>query len=115
VTLDNFRATKVQFATLKDRELEYKAFLQAKLPGKSRVIALDRLEAAMAASESANFGIQSLTLHNEPPRILCSSKLAVLLLIDGPPIFRDIGGTHLELLLNCKSTVILDVKDSKHT
>ena len=36
VTLDNFQITKVQFPTMKDKEAEYQAFLQAKLPGKSR-------------------------------------------------------------------------------
>ena len=34
---------------MKTKEAEYQAFLQAKLPGKSKVIALDRLEAALAA------------------------------------------------------------------
>ena len=47
VTLDNFQITKVKFPMMKTKEAEYQAFLQAKLPGKSKVIALDRLEAAL--------------------------------------------------------------------
>ena len=40
VTLDNFQIMAVNFPTMKDREAEYKAFLQTKLPAKSKVIAL---------------------------------------------------------------------------
>jgi len=44
VTLYDFQITRVEFPTLKGATAEYKAFLQAKLPGKTKIIALDRLE-----------------------------------------------------------------------
>jgi hypothetical protein len=56
VTLDDFQITKVKFPTLETKEAEYQVFLQAKLPGKSKVIALDRLEAALAVSDSEQAG-----------------------------------------------------------
>jgi hypothetical protein len=114
VTLYNFQITKVEFPTMKSREAEYQAFLQAKLPGKSKVIALDRLEAALQASESAESRIKTFSVNNDPPRVIFSTKTAMLLLVDGAARFRDVGGTDLELLLNTKSTVILDRKNSKY-
>ena len=67
VTLDNFEITKVKFPMMETKEAEYQAFLQAKLPGKSKVIALDRLEAALAASDSEQAGVEALPVNNEPP------------------------------------------------
>ena len=52
VTLANFEITKVAFPMMKAREAEFQAFLQAKLPGRSKVIALDRLEASLAANDA---------------------------------------------------------------
>ena len=70
VTLDDFRITKVKFPTMGAKEGEYQALLQAKLPGKSRVIALDRLEADLAACESENAGVEAFELNNDPPKSL---------------------------------------------
>ncbi len=113
VTLDNLQITRVEFPTMKARGLEYKAFLQTKLPDESKVIALDRLEVAMAASESAGSHVPSFPVNNDPPRIIFSTKPSILVVIDGPPTFRGIGSTHLQLLLNSKATIILDTEDSK--
>ena len=60
VTLDDFQITKVKFPTLEAREGEYQAFLQAKMPGKSKVIALDRLEASLAASYSKQARVEAV-------------------------------------------------------
>jgi hypothetical protein len=110
VTLDNFQISKLEFPTLKEKEAEYQAFLQAKLPGKSRVIALDRLQTALAASDSARAGIKGFPVNNDPPQVIFITKPAILVLVDGPPKFRDVGGTELQLVLNTHSTIILDTK-----
>ena len=113
VTLDNFQITKLQFPTMKDREAEYQAFLQSKLPAKTKVIALDRLETALEASNAAR-DIKGLPVNNDPPRIIFTTKPALLVLIDGPPKFRDIGGTDLQLALNTRSTIVLDGQKGKY-
>ena len=113
VTLDDFQITKVQFPTMPSKEAQYQTFLQEKLPGKTKIIALDRLEAALVASESADSRIHALPVNNDPPRVLFSTKPAQLVLIDGPAKFRDIGGTHLRLVLNSKSTIIIDDEKGK--
>jgi hypothetical protein len=114
VTLDNFQITKVKFPMLEAREAEYHAFLQAKLPGKSKIIALDRLETALAASDSAQGEIRGLPVKNDPPRVIFATKPSTLVLIDGPIQFRDLGGTDLRLALNSKAVIILDAKKNKY-
>jgi len=114
VTLDTFQITKLQFPAMKEREVEFQDFLQSKLPGKSRVVALDRLQADLMASQSAETAIRGLPVNNDPPEIIFSTKPAVLVLIDGSPKFRDVGGTRLQLVLNTQSTILLDNESSKY-
>jgi hypothetical protein len=110
VTLDDFQITKVKFPTLEAKEADYQTFLQAKLPGKSKVIALDRMETALAASESEQAGVEALQVNNDPPKIIFTTKPSLLVLIDGPPKYRDVGGTDLQLMLNTRATILLDKK-----
>ena len=114
VTLDDFQITRLQFPTMKERENEFRSLLQAKLPGKTRVVALDRLQAALIANQSVDSPIRALPVNNDPPELIFSTKPAVLVLIDGPPKFRDVGGTRLQLVLNTKSTILLDNEGSKY-
>lgn len=113
VMLDNFQITKVQFPTMSSKEAQYQTFLQEKLPGKTKIIALDRLETALVAAESADSRIHALPVNNDPPHVFFSTKPAQLVLIDGPVKFRDIGGTNLRLVLNSKSTIIVDDEKGK--
>ena len=114
VTLDDFQITKVKFPALEAREAEYQAFLQAKLPGKSKVIALDRLEAALGASDSKQAGVEALEVNNDPPKVIFATKPSLLILIDGPPKYRDVGGTDLRLMLNTRTTILLDTKKKEY-
>ncbi len=114
VTLDDFRITKVKFPTIGTKESEYQAFLQAKLPGKSKVIALDRLESGLAASEPDNAGVEAFDVNNDPPKVILATKPSLLVLIDGSPQYRDLGGTSLQLMLNTKATILLDTKQKKY-
>ena len=115
VTLDNFEITKVTFPMMKTKEAEYQALLQAKLPGRTKVIALDRLEAALAAAnDSEQAGVEALPVNNEPPKVIFTTKPSVLILIDGPPQYRDVGGTDLQLMLNTRTTILLDTKKKEY-
>jgi len=114
VTLSDFQITKVKFPTLEAREAEYQTFLQAKLPGKSKVIALDRLETALAASDSQHAGVEAFQVNNDPPRVIFTTKPSLLVLIDGPPKYRDVGGTDLKLMLNTRATILVDTKKNEY-
>jgi len=114
VTLDHFQITRVKLPALPAKEPEYQAFLQAKLPGKSKVIALDRMEAALEVSDSGQAGVEALEVNNDPPKVIFTTKPSLLVLIDGPPQYRDVGGTHLQLMLNTRATILLDTKTREY-
>jgi len=114
VTLDDFQITKVKFPTLKAKEAEYQSFLQAKLPRKSKIISLDRMETALAASESQQTEIKGLPVKNDPPRIIFAMKPSVLVLIDGPIQFKDLSGTDLRRALNTRAEIYFDTKKNKY-
>ena len=114
VTLNNFQITAVKFPTMQNREAEYKAFLQTKLPAKSKVIALDRLETDLEASDAAQAAIKGVPVNNDPPRVIFTTKPSMLALIDGPPTFRDVGGTDLQKVLNTQAVILLDTKNNKY-
>jgi hypothetical protein len=115
VTLDNFQITKVKLPAIEAREAEFQTFLQARLPGKSRVIALDRLEAELALVESEQKPeIKGLPVKNNPPRIIFTTKPSLLVLVDGPPQLRDVGGTNLQRVLNTQATILLEPQKPKY-
>jgi hypothetical protein len=114
VTLDNFQLTKLEFPALKSKESEYESFLKAKLPGKSRVIALDRLEAALAALSSQEVKIKGLAVNNDPPKVIFTTKPSMLVVIDGPVQYRDVGGTSLQKVLNSQAFILFDNGKGKY-
>jgi hypothetical protein len=114
VTLDDFQITRVKFPTMETREAEYQTFLQAKLPKKAKVIALDRMEAALAVSDSEQAGVEALQVNNDPPKVIFTPKPSLLVLIDGPAKFRDVGGTRLKLMLNTRATILLDTEKNEY-
>jgi hypothetical protein len=114
VTLDDFQITKVKFPTMGTKESEYQTLLQSKLPGKSKVIALDRLEADLAASDSKNAGVEAFELNNDPPKLIFATRPSLLVLVDGSPQYKNVGGPNLQLVLNTRATILLDTKRKEY-
>lgn len=78
------------------------------------MIALDRLESALVASDSEPAGAVAFQVNNDPPKVIFTTKPSLLVLIDGPPRYRDVGGTDLQLMLNTRATIFLDTKKSEY-
>lgn len=114
VTLDDFQITAVKFPTMQEREEEYKAFLQQRLPTKSKVVALDRLEAELAMSNTTQSASKGVAVNNDPPRIIFATRPSMLVLIDGQPKFSEIPETDLQHVLNTKAVILLDSKTRKY-
>ena len=49
-------------------------------------------------------------MNNDPPKVIFTTKPSLLVLVDGPPRFRDVGGTDLQLMLNTRAMILLDTK-----
>jgi len=70
-------------------------------------MSLDRLEISLAI-EGAQQKARAVPVKNEPPRFVISQTAAVLVPIDGAPVWRPVQGTTLERVLNTRALVLLD-------
>jgi hypothetical protein len=105
VTLEDLALTKSQFPTLSDNGVAYLRGLQTQLGAiVKRIIALDRLEASLAASDSTKpAGVQ---VNTDPPQILISDAPALLVRIDGRPALRPVPGTPFERVINTHALIL---------
>lgn len=113
VLLDSVQLTRTDFPALSEKSKEYEEFLRSKLPGKTWVISLDRLEAALDAADS-DHPVQGYALKNDPPRIFYSNVPALLVLIDGDPVMQPMAGTKLQRVINTRVLVVFDAKANKY-
>jgi uncharacterized protein (TIGR03000 family) len=113
VTLDDFQILKVSFPAAADKGAAYLALLRATVPAGARVIALDRIEASLATAEDA-VKVPTLPLKNDVPRILFTTRPAVLILIDGKPVLRRIAGSKLRRVINTRAIMLQDEATGKY-
>jgi len=104
VLLDDVAVTKREFPGLPDNGLLYLFSLKTQLGSAQRTIALDRLEASLAATEAAR--VQAVPVDNTPPRIIVSQAPAILVAVDGPPALRPVPRTALQRVINTRTLVL---------
>jgi len=105
VTLDQAQLTKVKFPVAPDKEPELTTLIEKKLPGATKTMSLDRLEAALEANDEA---INAVDVKNDPPKVIIATKPSLLVLIDGMPQLREIQGTKLERVINTKAIILFE-------
>jgi hypothetical protein len=105
VTLDQATVTKVKFPVASDKEPELRSLLEATLPGATKTISLDRLEAVVEADDEV---IKGVDVKNDPPKVIISTKPAVLVLVDGLPQLRDVPGVKLQRVINTRSIILFE-------
>ena len=70
-------------------------------------VSLDRLLADLAVTE-AETKAESTRLKNDPPKIILSRIPAVLILIDGEPVYRRVQGTRYTRVINTPALLLFD-------
>ena len=70
-------------------------------------MSLDRLQ-AMLAIQGAEKKAHVVPVKNDPPKFVFSQTPAVLVTIDGEPVWRPVAGTALERVLNSRALVLSD-------
>ena len=105
VTLDQAKISRVKFPVVPDKEPELTALLEKRLPGATKVISLDRLEAAL---EIENEAIKGVEVKNDPPKIIVATKPSLLVLIDGLQQMGAVPGLKLQSVINTRSTILYD-------
>jgi len=103
------KVARVTWPDSKDAgEQRFTAAVESAVPDSGFEISLERLSASL---ETAGLERKSLEqLKNDPPRILFSDELAVLLLFDGEPRFADVDNSPYERGLNTPLAVARNKK-----
>ena len=91
-------------------ELESKilGILQRRFNDSVRVVALDRVETALAANQAGAGIANEVAVNNDPPTIVFAERPTLLVYVDGQPVWRQVEGTNHERLLNTRPLVLRD-------
>ncbi len=104
VGLEDVEITRVGFPTLADGGQRYKGPLQAKFGQTRQTIALDRLETSLAAGKADP--PTGIAVRNDPPRVIVSQTPAILIQVDGNPVFKPVANTGFERLINTRVLIL---------
>lgn len=97
--LTNLKVTRVRWPESKDAaEQRFTAIVEGAIPETGFEISLERLSASLETAEIARQSLEDLK--NDPPKILFSEELAVLLMYDGEPRYADVGDSDYERIVN---------------
>ena len=113
VTLEDLKVLSVTFPAAKSRESELDRAIRDGLPQWPHTIALDRLLADLAMTQAQDEN-ESVTVKNNPPKILYSSTPAVLIVVDGQPVLRSVPGTPFQHVINTPATLLYDTSASRY-
>jgi len=103
----NIRIVKAVFPSAPAEAAAYQRGFQTMVSNGPSTMSLDRLEISLAIN-GAEKKAQAVPVRNEPPRFVFSRSAAVLVPVDGPPVWRPIQGTRLERIINTRAFVALD-------
>lgn len=107
VSFSDIKITRVSFPSAADKAPLLQTALQSHVQQRGEVIALDRLLTEMAAN-GAERATNGYAVKNDPPRVFFTTKPALLVLIDGPPVFRHVQGTNVERVINTRVLILRD-------
>jgi hypothetical protein len=107
VHFESLEIPEAEFPSAPKQATAYLAKVRALIPRELEGISLDRLEASLAVLE-ARQSAQSQPLRNDPPVIVFASKPAILVPIDGPPVFRAVEKTNVERAANTRALLLRD-------
>jgi hypothetical protein len=111
VVFENFTITKLDFPTLPDRGAAFGPELTKEVTSKVRTMPLDALEASLAAA-----GIKPATVavNNAPPQVLVSNTPAILVPIDGAPVWKPVpGDSSAQRVVNTRALIVKSGLDAQ--
>jgi len=105
VTLNDITVTRANFPSVPNIQSRYLTLIRKHVPLVSKTIALDHLEAEYAISEAVKKA-RAVPVKNDPPKIIYSTTPALLVLVDGPPVFRPVPGSSVERVINTRALIL---------
>ncbi len=113
VTLNSLNITRGNFPDATDGGSNALALVHELFPGGARTVSLDYLITALGFAQAAARQRTPQNLNNTPPDIFWSTNRAVLVIVDGDPVFRPISGSTLERVINTPVFMIHNNADGK--
>jgi len=107
VSLENIQITRADFPSAQPKLQEYLKLERESFPKHLEGLSLDRMEASMAAAPHP-LKTSGPSLNNAPPKIIFSTQPAILVYIDGPPVYRPVAGTGLQRVINTGLLLLRD-------
>jgi hypothetical protein len=108
VFLEDLNITRSSFPSAPANAAAWQAALQENEKGKTtKAISLDRLQADLGIV-TAKKATASVPLNNAPPQIIVSNVPAVLVLVDGAPVFKPLTASSLKRMINTSAIVLQD-------
>src|SRR5262249_25881526 len=105
VTLADFSLTKQNFPTLANNGAAYKSAFQSAMPW-NESMPLDELETALSTT-SIDQQQRRIPVENTPPKIIVSTRPAVLVPTEGQPTPRPAAGGFMKII-NTKALILVD-------
>src|SRR5215471_13504082 len=105
VALGQLKITSIKFPLAHEKEMELTKLLEQKFANATKTISLDRLEAQLDAD---NERIKSVEVKNDPPKIIISTRPALLVLIDVLPQLLEVPGVKLQRVINTRSIILFE-------
>lgn len=111
VSVLELKIKKVNFPNAtEEQEKVFASYLEQEIPTWDVPISLDRLIVSLELAEKENKSSENLK--NDPPSIIFTTELSMLITIDGEPILEDIENTNLQYIANTPFFIVFD-KSSK--
>ena len=113
VLLLDMEVTAAKFPDVEEEKIKkLNAYLEQLVPEWEMELSLDQLLADLDDAEVA--ASLSEDLNNAPPEIIFSTAPAMLILVDGDPIFEEIENSGYERVVNTPFFVVRDSKKGKY-
>ncbi|RPJ83699.1 MAG: autotransporter [Acidobacteria bacterium] len=106
----DLRIVKAIFPGNPEEEGLYLRILQLSVMPKVRQMSLDLFETALAVME-AEHKFKALPLKNDPPAIIHSEVPAILVYVDGTPVYRPVKETGMERIINTRPLILKDAAE----
>ncbi len=107
------KVTSVRWPDSKDAdEQRFTAIVESRVPASGFEISMERLTASLESAEIERKSLEQIK--NDPPVIIFSEELAVLLLYDGEPRYSDVENSDYERVLNTPFVVVRKKRSDDH-
>jgi hypothetical protein len=107
VLLNNLQVSAATFPSEPAQASARLAMFNSMISNEVRSISLDRIEASLAIAETRQKG-RAQPLKNDPPVIIFSRTAALVITIEGPPVYRRVQNTQLQRVLNTRAFLLRD-------